>query len=77
MATKKAAAKTPAVTGNAGLDHLATAIRRIASGGPAGPDGLELVAIALCGDVATRNVAQSLSEIADAINNLADAVREK
>ncbi len=61
------------------VGDLVRAIRAIASGGGNGPDGLEAVAMALAGDDFVRrrtSVAQSIDHLADAVGELAEAIRE-
>lgn len=54
---------------------IARALNRIPSGGLNGPDGLELVAMALAqGD--EPSVSASIRLLADAVGDLAEAVRE-
>jgi hypothetical protein len=61
---------------NEQVENLIQAIRRIASGGTGGPDGLETVAIALGGEGLNSSVAEGLRDVASAIRELAEAVRE-
>lgn len=55
-------------------DALISAIRAIAHGPESGPSGLELVAVALAGK--DKDVATALTDIAHAINRLADSVQD-
>lgn len=64
---------------NEQIEALIGAIRSISNGGTAPgsqPEGLEMVAIALAGEGNLKPVGEGLSEVAQAINNLADAIRE-
>jgi hypothetical protein len=63
-------------------ESLTTAIRRISHGGVDGPTGLEMLTMSIMGD--RRDWDNNLSSairsagetIADALNNVADAIRE-
>jgi hypothetical protein len=56
-------------------EMIANAIRRISQGDSA-PAGLEGLAMSIAGDHLAIPLSSAVSEIAEAINNLADAVRE-
>lgn len=60
------------------ISEICRAISRIASGSTSGPDGLELVGMALAGEgqPGFSSVAGSLESIAQSIDGLAEAIRE-
>ena len=60
------------------FERLGEDIRRISYGSSTSPMGLEMVAMALHGEGTdcSQNVALSLSEIAEALNNVAEAIRD-
>ena len=55
---------------------ISDAIKSIANGDQYRATGLELLSMALAGEGLINPLGQALVQIADAINNLADAVRD-
>lgn len=60
------------------LNRIANAIGRVASGGQAGPEGLEMLAMAIAGEGTRHPLGEAIenaaSTIAEAINGLAEQV---
>jgi len=59
------------------VDALCSAIRNIAEGGVTGPSGLESVGMALAGERLSTPVGEAIITLAESINGLADAIRER
>ena len=55
---------------------LASAIRNISYGGISGPTGLEGLTMAIAGDYINTPLSESVLAVAEALNNIAEAIRE-
>jgi hypothetical protein len=61
------------------VEAMIEAVCLLSRGNMSGPRGLEAVTMALCGEgiPGHNNVASSLDRIADALESVADAIRER
>ena len=58
------------------IEQLASAIRSISHGGSSGPEGLEMLSMAIAGEGIRGDLCSSLDGIAASLSEIAEAIRE-